>query len=128
MLLIILTHHTFTDKQRLFLLFPFTVDMAVPLLVLCTGFLNENSYINKLNGTSKKWYSFENIIKKLTPIVVPYLFFVSIEIAYNLINGFANINGIIYGILTGGWGQGSYYIPIIIQILIVMKKELLSKS
>lgn len=119
MLLIIFTHHNFSDQQRLMFMFPFYVDMAVPLLVLCTGFLNENSYIYKLGGVPKKWYELQNINRKMAPIVIPYVFFICIEVIYNLIQGLANYRGILYGVLTGGWGQGSYYIPIIIQIYLL---------
>lgn len=39
-LMAIFTHYDWSDKQRILLLFPFWIDMAVPVFMVITGYVS----------------------------------------------------------------------------------------
>lgn len=43
----IITHYEWSDNQRLLGLFPYTIDMAVPIFMIISGYIMSNSYIKK---------------------------------------------------------------------------------
>lgn len=46
-IMIIITHYGWSEKTRLCGLFPYTVDMAVPVFMIISGYVFSNSYIKK---------------------------------------------------------------------------------
>ena len=46
-LFVIITHYQWTNEQRLMLLFPFWIDMAVPLFMIFSGYLSALSFYKR---------------------------------------------------------------------------------
>ncbi len=73
-LCILITHFHWTDQQRLRLFFPFWIDMAVPVFMVISGYVNfcssKRSGINSL----REAYAAERIRKKLLRYLIPFGF------------------------------------------------------
>lgn len=44
---VVITHYYWTEKQRLYGLFPYIIDMAVPVFMIISGYVFSDSYIKK---------------------------------------------------------------------------------
>ena len=113
MLMIVVTHFNWSSEQRMLALFPFHIDMAVPLLMLITGYNYCKSYERKENAI----IFVKKCIKRLLQAIIPVLV---IEFIILLITTEKNsIFSIIWFFVSGGEGPGAYYIPVMIQIALV---------
>lgn len=111
---IIITHIPWTDIQRQQLLFPFWIDLAVPILMIITG-------INWYNSTLRNDGLFiNNVLRYLKRILIPFGYIIFIECIIMLING-TKLTSVIFDILCGGYGPGSYYTIIMIQIILIFQ-------
>ena len=117
---VIITHCNFSDSQRLWLLFPFWIDMAVPIFMFVSGYLWALSYKKHKLNDLKSCYNRELIIKKLFRFILPFLiaFFVeeTLLIIYNKSFGIKNF---LLDFICGGVGPGSYYTPLMIQLILL---------
>lgn len=117
-LLIIITHYEYTYFERLHVVFPYVVDMAVPIFMLVTGFLYSNSYIKKDFKTLKEMYCPDLMIKRILRLIIPVL--IIFTLMYILNNANLRTNGEFFAALFNGkYGPGSYYIPVILQIVLI---------
>ena len=119
--MVVVTHFSWEEHERLNYLFPFWIDMAVPIFMLISGYVYTISYkrheINKFESA----YSIKNNIDKLIRYTIPYIITFIIEEIY-IILGTSGIDSISYEILTfidGGRGPGSYYYPVMIQFVFI---------
>lgn len=119
---VIITHtYVSKDANAALLLIgrPFWIDMAVPVFMILSGFTNSFSSDRRNINNLRQWFVWNNIYHKLIRILFPYAIILLIEtIAYTL---FAprTLKELLYGYCTGGWGPGSYYIAILIQLLVL---------
>lgn len=124
-LFVIITHYAWTDEERLRYLFPFWIDMAVPVFMLLSGYLYTWSYEqNGVNNLSKA-YDLGGIMKRVIRFTVPFALAYCSEL---IINHFAPNRFFSAVILSdskfflffqGGIGPGSYYYPVMIQFVFV---------
>lgn len=120
-LFILVTHFNWNDNQRDLLLFPFWIEMAVPIFMIITGYVYSMSFDK--NGC----YKFENVInikyicKRTLRYLIPYFMVFGIEllIYYTFIDKISIFSSIML-LVTGGFGPGAYYIPILIQIIFLI--------
>lgn len=119
---IILDHYTgWGETMRLQLLFPYWITMAVPVLMILSGYVYSLSYERHNILTLKDAYRPKFIIEKFIRYTIPFLIAYLLEFAISAFD-----NGIwvilstwIKGLFTGGWGPGSYYYPIMVQFIFV---------
>lgn len=119
-LFVIVTHFNLSWEERTQYLFPFWIDMAVPIFMIISGYVNTKSYQNNQIDTFNKAYAMNGIIKKLVRVMVPFVIVFIIEEAICIWQG-ASINFWQFGFdfLNGGKGPGSYYFPIMLQFIFV---------
>ena len=118
-LCIIITHFKWTSIQRLYLLFPFWIDMAVPVFMLITGYVYTNSFMRHGVCEFKEAYNTALILQRFKRILLPYIVIFSIEAIIDIaINKATLLNVAIY-FFFGGKGPGSYYTPVMIQVILV---------
>lgn len=72
-LFIIITHYKWEDIQRRYLLFPFWIEMAVPVFMVITGYLSTMSLDNKSDICVKQLYHPKNIASKWLRFVIPFM-------------------------------------------------------
>ncbi len=117
--MVVLTHCEFTAEDRTRLLFPFWVDMAVPLFMVISGFTYSLSSEKRGMSSVLEWFETKNFRAKFTRIVGPFLAVFAVETVF--FSGKIAANGPLWWLerfLGGGIGPGSYYVPVLCQLLI----------
>lgn len=121
---VIYLHSGFSDTTSKVVLSPFLFNLAVPIFMIVSGFTYSFS-LSKMNSSNqilKSYYSFGNLYKKLVRIIPCYLIVFIIEIIcspYHFTDK-KSVLKFIYYLCTGGYiFPGSYYIPVLIQLIII---------
>lgn len=122
MLFIILTHFPWTAGERLDYLFPFHIRMAVPILMIVSGYVGAAG-VKSLRDS----YRAERLLPKLLRFAPPYLAVFALEwvlelgldahTALNTHGGAGCAFPVLRRFLEGGLGPGSYYTPMMIQFI-----------
>lgn len=116
--LVIITH-SITQEKRLKYYGPFWIDMAVPIFMIISGFTYSMSADRNKIKTLYQWFCWKSIAPKLQRIVLPYIIMIIIETIVLMLFSPKSIKYLLIGYVTGGWGPGSYYFPILIQFLVM---------
>ena len=112
MLSIVITHFAWSDAERMNPVFPYFIDMAVPMMMFCMAFLWS------IHGDETDIYNGKIIGRKLFRILFPYLLCFIPDIFYAFKTGEAyDLISAINLFLVGGRGPGSYYVPVMVQII-----------
>lgn len=118
---VVITHYSWRDETRLRLLFPFWIDMAVPVFMIITGFVHALSY-EKRGGTLESSYRLTEILSKWLRYIIPYTPVWIITVICRLL-GYGRVfrfEGIIFDIFYGGDGPGSYFFTIMLQVVLLL--------
>lgn len=117
---IIVTHFSWGSDERLRFLFPFWVEMAVPVFMIVSGYVYASSFHkNGINSVSRA-YQFENIFSKILRYSIPVFMITIIEfVLYSFNTGKVSAINFFMLFLGGGAGPGGYYYPVIIQFVFV---------
>ena len=124
MIMIIITHFEISYQERLDMWFPFTVSMAVPILMMISGFMSSRSIERANYSTIEEVYTAKYIVKKAIRLTSPFLMAYLIEqgiLAYDYlyVRGTELPDTPLHYLLVGGRGPGSYYYPIMMQFIFV---------
>ena len=119
-LLIIIQHSMLDPTFRKVYLFPYWVFMAVPILMVITGYVSSLSF-EKNGVTLKSAYHPKNIICKLLRFIIPFLpvFIVEYIILYMTFGNRLTWRFLLDTFITGGIGPGNYYFPIMLQVVLI---------
>ncbi|MBQ2806969.1 MAG: acyltransferase [Clostridia bacterium] len=125
-LFVIITHGQILTAERKMLLFPFWIDMAVPLFMIISGYVYSASYERSQLRTLGDAYSLRQLTRRVARYAVPFLMAFALEYAVALIyarvtgNTFEWLSHPVRTLLTGGaLGAGSYYTPLMMQLIFV---------
>lgn len=121
-LMVVFTHYDWSDRQRLILLFPFWIAMAVPVFMVITGYVSALSYNRTGSFDLKSAYKPTIIISKCLRYTIPFIPAFIIGALAQVIGkhkGFSII-GLVLDFIKGGYGPGSYYFPIMIQLMFIL--------
>ncbi len=108
-LMVVFTHYNWEDKQRLVFLFPFWIDMAVPIFMVVTGYVSAVSYKRKGSYSIKRAYKPGLLLSKCLRYIIPFIpaFIVGILLhIFGKHESFTMI-GVIKDFITGGYGPGA---------------------
>lgn len=121
-LFVIITHFSWEKEERLRFLFPFWIDMAVPIFMLITGYVYAKSYEKSKVNCLEKAYNPCLVLKKIIRYGVPYI--PILIIGYIMwrsgqegIGLGKDIWNVFWWFWVGGAGPGSYYWPIMLQLV-----------
>lgn len=117
----VITIHTLTWQERLAILAPYHIWQAMPLFMLIYGYNYAKSAQSKGRFTLNALYQWPVIKRRLWKIIGPFLLVVLIRMIIDyLING--GINWITYflGVFIGNFGHGGYFIPLVIQSILII--------
>ena len=114
-IMVIITHYDWSDKSTPF--FTMLINMAVPVFMIISGYNFAMSNKKKTNGKFRKMYEWRFLKSKLIRFLVPFFTVCLIEIAILAVED-KNINPFRIFVL-GAYGPGSYYVPIMIQLLVI---------
>ncbi len=117
---VLFTHYAWMERQRNYFFFPYIIDMAVPVFLLLSGYLGALSFKRRKVETLSEAYTCKNIGHKVIRYTIPFLIVVIWQIVDpNVIidqKGFFNK---LRWVLNGTIGQGSYFYPVLIQLVFV---------
>lgn len=119
-IMVIITHiFSYNEVAPLPGIFPYLVEMAVPVFMIISGYVNTISFTKKTAEELKagNWKNY--FCSKLYVIYLPFtvLYFLEIILMYIIQKRTIGLHEAIYVFLTGGWGPGSYYIPMLTQFI-----------
>lgn len=123
-LMVIFTHFTWTADERLSLCFPLWIDMAVPIFMLISGYVNALSYQRKNITSLKQSFTIKNLLRPFIRYTLPFLIIYILEVIFHLVSGAVTGDAMTWqqyllGLVTGGWGAGSYYYPVMLQFILM---------
>ena len=114
---VIVTHAQWSTEERQVYLFPYWIDMAVPVFMIISGYVNSLSYQRKRISSFGDAYSLKNIFSSMIRYSIPVGITLLIELAFIVI--YKETVDVIPFCLRGGDGPGSYYYPIMVQFIFV---------
>ncbi len=120
-LFVIITHCAWSDAERLTFLFPFWIDMAVPMFMILSGYVSTLSLMKKDVQHLDECYSLRGITTKLLRFVLPFLlpFAFGQWVFFTLDNHAFSWRTLLNAFLNGGHGPGAYYVPVMVQFVFV---------
>ena len=122
-MLVIITHVTiYSTLSNASIVFPYFVNMAVPFFIIVSGYAYSQSYERRGLNKLREYYKLKDLFNKAKAIYIPFVVIYVLEIILT-----RTMNGRIVGIkeaahifIAGGLGPGSYYIPILMELIVVM--------
>lgn len=115
---VIITHYAWSDTARLNYLFPFWIDMAVPIFMIISGYVYANSFERKEIRSIGQAYTLRFTADKIIRYTIPFLVAYTAEIIIQAVSSKGiSLSGIFWGLWRGGIGPGSWYFPIMIQFV-----------
>ena len=114
-ILVVVTHYDWQSKHSY--IFTMFINMAVPVFMIISGYNFAMSNKRKTDGTMKQMYSPRVIIPKLERFLIPFFAICLVEIVLLMIEQ-KEINPFRI-FFMGAYGPGSYYVPLMIQLLII---------
>lgn len=120
-LFVIVTHYSWTEKERLLLLFPFWIEMAVPVFMVITGFVGCLSF-EKNNLSLAKSYDLKIIIPKMLRYIIPFIpaWGCGLIVRILFYRDVFSVSRLFFDFFLGGEGPGSYYFPVMLQIVLFL--------
>lgn len=119
-LLVCFTHFSWTSTERTTFLFPWWVDMAVPVFMVLSGYVYEKAVLNKKMYSLTQVYTPDVLLKKIIRFSIPVLIVYAATLALDKKTYGQIPYGIFMTFLQGGRGPGSYYYPVMIQTVFVL--------
>ena len=124
--LVVFTHAGWAEADRLCPLFPFVVSAAVPLFMMVTGLNYARSYLRRGMSCLKEMYDPSMLRRRTSALVLPFIPVFLLEIMLAVLRnhlGFSSTDlspiGLLEGFGSGGWGPGGYYLPVMIQVIVI---------
>lgn len=114
-IMVIITHYDWSDKTSPF--FTMVINMAVPIFMIISGYNFAMSNQKKADGNIRKMYGWSILKPKLIRFLVPFVGICFIEM---FILALEEKNIHLFRIFfLGAYGPGSYYVPIMLQLLVI---------
>ena len=85
---VVITHFSWMNEIELWLLFPFTIDMAVPVFMLISGYVYAASYRRNNVENILQGYSIKRLRKSFLRYTIPYVTCFSAEVILYVITEF----------------------------------------
>ena len=110
-IMVIIAHYPLGDWRRLKYGFPFWVMMTIPTFMILSGYTNTASMEKRPKNYDR--------YKKIVRFLLPFTTIMIIEIIYKVVflKDGTGIIDYFFSYLSGGFGQGSYYNTIVIQMV-----------
>ena len=120
-LLVLITHYSWTGEQRQNPVFPFLIDMAVPVFLIISGYVGALSFSKRQINSVSEAFTKKQILRKFIRYTIPFLILVIWEIIdpYIALPQGDKLDKVRW-FLCGAQGPGSYYYPLLIQMIFVL--------
>ena len=118
-IIVLITHYEWTQEQRKILVFPFVINMAIPVFMVITGYVYSLSLKKHTVEHLEDAYPWKTILKRMVRYTLPFLAVIVWELCDPR---FAISSGVIEKFrwaIEGTTGKGSYYYPVMMQLIFV---------
>jgi len=114
--------HTWPEKVLLITGAPFHIWQAVPVFILIAGYVGTLSYKRRDTTKLRQCYGRSLLSHRFKRILVPFtlLFIIQIVLLCFIDIKEITLQNIVLSYIIGGYGPGSYFIPIILQQILVL--------
>lgn len=114
--------HTWSVGILLSIGAPFHVFHAVALLLLVAGFTGTYAYMRRGSITLGQCYETGILRRRYARLIKPYLlmFIIQLVFIFMVFHNPFDAGSVIVSFATGGYGLGAYFVPVIIQSVIVV--------
>lgn len=113
--------HTLSWQHRYLIGGPFHIWQAVPVFMLMVGYNFAFSTQAKGHTQLNELYQWPVIKRRLKRIILPFLMFAGGRLILQLmLKNRMNWSGYFKGFLLGGFANGGYYIPIMLQAILIV--------
>jgi peptidoglycan/LPS O-acetylase OafA/YrhL len=110
--------HSIPSKVLYKIYAPFYIWQAVPIFMVVAGITNTLSELRNTNMSFMEKY-FVGIKKSVYRIFIPYFIVWLFEAIIYIAIKKATIGSLLKSLVTGGWGPGSYFVPIYLQYILL---------
>lgn len=118
MLMVVATHYAFSVEETKKLLFPFWVDMAVPIFMIISGFVYFKSFERRGINSLEEAYRPQSVVPKMMRYTCPFVLIFVFQLVLDAVMGIRYEGLVILKMLfTGAHGPGSYYYPVMMQFI-----------
>ena len=111
--------HSMTIGMRNMIGGPYHILQAVPLFIMISGYNSMNS-VTRQSLDYKQQYRFDLLSKKFQRLLQPFTLIFIVEMALLQLVGQLRISGVPLAYIKGGFGPGSYYVPLMIQLTLLV--------
>lgn len=118
-LFVIFTHYNWTMDTRLGMFFPFWIDMAVPVFMVISGYVNAKSFESKGIDSIEEAYQKTLLITKLLRFLVPFVIAYGLECMIQILCHRFTVASFVKDFFHGGYGPGTYYFPVMVQFVFI---------
>ena len=118
-ILVLITHYEWTPEQRKIFVFPFIVNMAIPVFMIITGYVYSLSLEKQKVQHIEDAYPRGSLLRK----AIRYTFPVVVVIIWDLCDPHFSVNPDplerLRWAIDGTAGKGNYYYPVMMQLIFV---------
>lgn len=113
--------HTWPEKVLLITGAPFHIWQAVPVFILIAGYVGTLSYMRRDTTRLRQCYGRSLLSHRFKRLLTPFtlLFIIQLSLLYSSTSEIT-LQNVVFSYITGGYGPGSYFIPIILQHTLIL--------
>ena len=120
---VIITHDSISTSFRLKTLFPFWIDMAVPMFMIISGYVYAISFERNKIAAIQDAYTLRFLMPKFIRYTIPFVAAFLVEVLGEVLFAILKFprfspKHLVVIFFQGGIGPGSYYYPILLQFLL----------
>lgn len=117
---VLISHYVWSDTQRLIPVFPFVINMAIPIFMILGGYVAALSFRRHHITSFSAAYEKGPLLRKALRYTIPFL----LAMIWQILDPNVGIQapGILAKVkwaINGTVGQGSYYYPIMMQLILI---------
>lgn len=114
--------HSWNPAMRLDLGAPFYLELAVPMFILIAGYTSAYAFIRYHADSLTTCYDRQLLVRRIRRILEPYtlMWIVQIVLIIVILQQNMGFFSLVSNYLSGGNGPGSFFIPVILQHILVV--------
>jgi len=109
--------HSLSYSELLLIAAPFHIWQAVPVFIILAAYNNTQSYERMPGQSLLRGYQWTFLSKRLSRLLMPFVIVWIGQILIIVLRTDIDLKMIFLSFISGGWGPGNYFIPVIVQQL-----------
>ena len=118
-ILVVITHYSWADSHRQSPVFPYIINMAIPIFMIITGYVYSLSLSTRYKGNIVQAYRGDLLLKRIVRYTLPVIVVIVWELVDPNITTASTPLDILRWMIVGTSGKGNYYFPVMIQMIFV---------